>query len=148
MSQIRELSANPNNFSSYPLTRNLDPYGSYPLTGNLNPVGSYPLTRNLDPYGSQISEFSSYPLTRNLEPYGDAGSFGSLLGGAGSLLGGVASLFNGGGGGSKATGPTIVNVEPAAQPAPPTPFNWTPVIISGGVVLVALTLIMTSTRRK
>lgn len=144
MSQIREFSANPNGFSSYPLTGDLRPIGSYPLTRNLNPYGSqirefssYPLTRNLDPVGF-------YPLTRNLDPLGAGFNWGGLLGGLVSDVTGV-SIPSGSSGG--AGGGTVVNVLPSAQPAPPVPFNWTPVIVSAGVVLVALTLIMTTTRK-
>lgn len=108
---------------------------SYPLTRNLDPIGSYPLTRNLNPYGS-------YPLTRNLDPLGDVG-YGSLLSGVGSILGAVM----GGGSGGGSAPPVIINNEPPPQPAPPVPFNWTPVIVSGGVILVILTMIMTSGKK-
>lgn len=132
-------------FESYP--KMLNPYGSYPLTRNLNPPGmgfhSYPLTRNLNPPGMG---FHSFPLTGNLNPMGD---WSSALGGVVSLVGGLLGGGGGAGGagGGKVGGTTTIINTPPPQPAPPVPFNWTPVIVSGGVVLIALTLIMTASKR-
>lgn len=154
MSQLKGLSSYPlkrnlDPIASYPLTRNLDPMASYPLTRNLDPMASYPLTRNLDPMAGfidgryQYKYYSPGPAisTQDISPFGDG--LGGILSGAASIIG----LFTGGGGGGAGGSGVTVNNLPPPQPAPPTPFNWTPVIVSGGVVLIALTLIMTTSRR-
>lgn len=127
--------------SAYPLQHDLETVHSYPLQRNLETVHAYPLQRNLDPVGT----YSVQMIARTLNPMGD---WTSLVGGALNSV--TSGLFNqvfpaggSGGGAGGGLGGNITITTPPAQPAPPVPFNWTPVIISGGVVLVALTLIMT-----
>lgn len=97
---------------------------------------------------SQIQGLSSYSKCANgcLESYVGVRPMGDWSSIVGSLATEALGSVLGGGGGSQQPAVTIVNTPPP-QPAPPVPFNWTPVIISGAVVLITLTLIMTTTKK-